>query len=88
MRKVFGRGISHAMPETVAGPDTFSEPTGIPRPADGLSPGEAAAELARRLYWNMNRLDPDPEAPAWECLDDRERRFYGLLIKDLFVSTV
>lgn len=39
--------------------------------------------LAQRLYWNLNRLDPDPDAPDWRELDTRSRRLYVLLVADL-----
>lgn len=49
-----------------------------------MSDAEAALKfLAKRLYWNMQRLDPDIEAPEWDGLTDRERRFYLLLVQDL-----
>lgn len=60
-------------------------PGNVPRSADGLTPEEALAELARRLYWNMDRLDPDIDSVEWTALTERERRFYGLLVKDLLV---
>jgi hypothetical protein len=58
----------------------------VPFPANGLSPEQAVTELARRLYWNMNRLDPDPDSPEWDGLTERERRFYYLLVDDLVGS--
>jgi hypothetical protein len=43
--------------------------------------GEAAREaarwrLAKRLYDEMERLDPSPDTPEWETMPDFERRFY------------
>lgn len=46
-------------------------------------PEEAISRLAQRLYWNMQRLDPDPESPEWEGLSERSQRFYRLLVEDL-----
>jgi hypothetical protein len=43
----------------------------------------AVERLAERLYWNMQRLDPDIDAPDWAGLNVREKRFYRLLVYDL-----
>ena len=44
---------------------------------------EAVFELARRLYWNMERLDPGPEYIPWSSLTDAERDYYCFLVDDL-----
>lgn len=33
-------------------------------------------KLAERLWREMERLDPVPEAPQWDCMPDFDRRFY------------
>lgn len=48
-----------------------------------LSPEAALWALAERLYWNLDRLDPDITAPAWGGLTEREKRLYYLLVGDL-----
>lgn len=48
-----------------------------------LSRDEVVERLAERLYWNMQRLDPDIDAPDADGLTDRQRRFYCLLVDDL-----
>jgi hypothetical protein len=48
-----------------------------------LDQEEATTKLAERLYWNMQRLDPDLAAPEWPGLTERQRRYYRLLVQDL-----
>jgi hypothetical protein len=57
--------------------------SGLPDRSALSSPAAAVEALARRLYWNMQRLDPDPGAPPWGALTDRQRRFYEHLVADV-----
>jgi hypothetical protein len=59
--------------------DPPDEPTG----KCDLSPEAALWALAERLYWNLDRLDPDIAAPEWGGLTEREKRLYYLLVGDL-----
>jgi hypothetical protein len=54
-----------------------SSPTPRDRP---LSTEEATWELAKRLHWKMEHLDPS-DGPAWDDLRDEERDFYRLCIR-------
>jgi hypothetical protein len=50
---------------------------------DGQDTQAAIEKLAQRLYWNMNRLDPDPEAIPWAELNEDDKLFYLALVEDL-----
>ncbi len=67
------------MPDSITGRTSSSSEEERP-----LSRGGAVEALARRLYWNMQRLDPDLDAPDdWEALTEKEKHFYEELVDDL-----
>ena len=66
--------VSAIMSLTKGPLDVVSEPD---RPARS----RAIVELARRLHWKMEHLDPSDTDSGWVNLTDREREFYCLCVK-------
>ena len=48
-----------------------------------ISKEEALWKLAARLYATMERLDPTPEAEAWDTLSEWDRAFYYQCVREL-----
>ena len=53
-------------------------------PDEIITPGGPAEQLARQLYWEMERLEPTDDDCNWDCLSEHEKNFYRSCISGLF----
>ena len=51
------------------------------RLAEAGAPAVSDEILGRRLFEEMERLDPSPEESSWDSLSDREKTFFSLCAK-------